>query len=77
MIMQLISDMASKLKITSIIVTHDIKLAFTISTRVAMLDKGHFSVSGTPEELRQSTDPTVRKFTEDAFCQAPEKPQRP
>ena len=75
MIMQLISDMASKLKITSIIVTHDIKLAFTISTRVAMLDKGHFSVSGTPEELRQSADPTVRKFTEDAFCPAPEKPR--
>jgi phospholipid/cholesterol/gamma-HCH transport system ATP-binding protein len=67
MIMELISDMAAKLKITSIIVTHDIRLAFTISTRIAMLDKGSFSVSGTPEELRKSTDPTVKKFTEEAL----------
>ncbi len=67
MIMKLINDMSAKLKITSIIVTHDIRLAFTISTRIAMLDKGNFSVSGTPEELRKSSDPTVRKFTEDAF----------
>ena len=71
MIMELISDMAVKLKITSIIVTHDIRLAFNISTRIAMLDKGNFSVSGTPAELRKSTDPTVRKFTEDALCQGP------
>jgi len=67
MILELIRDMAVKLKITSIIVTHDIKLAFTISTRVAMLDKGVFSVSGTPDELRKSSDPTVKKFTEGAF----------
>ncbi len=70
MILELISDMAAKLKITSIIVTHDIRLAFAISTRIAMLDKGNFSVSGTPEELRKSSDPTVKKFTEDALCPA-------
>ncbi|MEI7482133.1 MAG: ATP-binding cassette domain-containing protein [Elusimicrobiota bacterium] len=68
MILELISDMAAKLKITSIIVTHDIRLAFAISTRIAMLDKGNFSVSGTPDELRKSSDPTVKKFTEDALC---------
>ncbi len=81
MIMSLISDMSAKLKITSIIVTHDIRLAFTISTRIAMLDKGCFTVSGTPEELRKSSDPTVRKFTEDALCGGAEKsrsgPQAP
>lgn len=68
MIMELISDMSSKLKITSIIVTHDIRLAFAISTRIAMLDKGNFAISGTPEELRKSSDPTLIKFTEDALC---------
>ena len=67
MIMELIRDMSAKLKITSIIVTHDIKLAFTISTRITMLDKGNFLATGTPEELRKSSDPTVKKFTEDAL----------
>jgi len=67
MILGLISDMAAKLKITSIIVTHDIKLAFTISNRIAMLDKGNFEISGTPEELRKSSSPAFRKFTEDAL----------
>ena len=78
MILELISDMAAKLKITSIIVTHDIRLAFTISSRIAMLDKGNFAASGTPEELRKSSDPTVKKFTEDFFCQNMQGvPQRP
>jgi len=67
MVMGLISDMAAKLKITSIIVTHDIKLAFTISTRIAMLYNGNFDISGTPEELRRSSNPVFRKFTEDAL----------
>ncbi|HBB66769.1 MAG: ABC transporter ATP-binding protein [Elusimicrobia bacterium GWA2_56_46] len=67
MVMGLISDMAAKLKITSIIVTHDIKLAFTISTRIAMLYNGNFNISGTPEELRKSSNPVFREFTEDAL----------
>ncbi|EFK96209.1 protein containing ABC transporter-like domain, partial [sediment metagenome] len=60
MVMNLISDMAAKLKITSIIVTHDIRLAFTISTRIAMLDKGKFEVTGTPEDLRKSSSPDLQ-----------------
>jgi len=67
MILGLISDMAAKLKITSIIVTHDIKLAFTISNRIAMLDKGNFEISGTPEELRKSSSPAFKKFTDEAL----------
>lgn len=67
MIQSLISDMSEQLKITSIIVTHDINLAFNISDRIAMMNKGNFSITGTPEELRASADPIVRKFTEDAL----------
>ena len=67
MILGLISDMAAKLKITSIIVTHDIKLAFTISNRIAMLDNGNFEISGTPEELRKSSSLAFKKFTDEAL----------
>lgn len=67
MVMGLISDMAAKLRITSIIVTHDIKLAFTISTRIAMLYDGNFDIAGTPEELRKSSSRVLKKFTQDAL----------
>jgi phospholipid/cholesterol/gamma-HCH transport system ATP-binding protein len=67
LVLELISNMAAKLKITSVIVTHDIKLAFTISNRIAMLNKGNFEISGTPDELRNSTNPVVKEFTEEAL----------
>jgi len=67
LVLELISDMAAKLKITSVIVTHDIKLAFTISNRIAMLNNGNFEIAGTPDELRKSSNPVVKKFTEEAF----------
>ena len=67
MVLGLISDMAAKLKITSIIVTHDIKLAFAISNRIAMLYNGNFENAGTPDEMRKSGNPVVQKFIEDAL----------
>lgn len=67
MVQGLISDMAAKLRITSVIVTHDIRLAFTISDRLAMLYNGNFDIIGTPEELRKSLNPVVKKFTEEAL----------
>lgn len=67
MVQGLIADMAAKLKITSIVVTHDIRLAFTLSNRIAMLFNGNFDITGTPDELRVSKNPAVIKFTEEAL----------
>ncbi|HOW89578.1 MAG TPA: ATP-binding cassette domain-containing protein [Elusimicrobiales bacterium] len=67
LVLELISDMAAKLRITSIIVTHDIKLAFTISDRIAMLNNGRFEVTGTPDEMRASADPVVKGFIEEGL----------
>ena len=36
--------------------------AFRIADRMVLLDRGKFIVSGTPEEMRDSTDPLVRQF---------------
>ncbi|MBU2572495.1 MAG: ATP-binding cassette domain-containing protein, partial [Elusimicrobia bacterium] len=67
MVQGLITDMAAKLRITSVVVTHDIRLAFTISNRIAMLFNGNFDVTGAPDELRVSKNPAVIKFTEEAL----------
>ena len=51
-----------KLKITSIVVTHDMKSAFSVSDRMAMVFRGEIIAWGTPEEFRASQDPRVVDF---------------
>lgn len=64
MVKDLITDMREKLKITSIVVTHDLKLALEISSRVAMLNNGKFVEVGEPAKFRQSENPEVKSFME-------------
>src|SRR5581483_3593099 len=59
---QLIIDLNRKLGVTSVVVTHEMDSAFRIADRMVLLDRGKFIVSGTPEEMRDSTDPLVRQF---------------
>lgn len=59
---QLIIDLNQKLHVTSVVVTHEMDSAFRIAHRMVLLDRGKFIVSGTPDEMRESTDPLVRQF---------------
>ena len=59
---QLILDLNNKLGVTSVVVTHEMDSAFRIADRMVLLDRGKFIVSGTPEEMRESSDPLVRQF---------------
>ncbi|MEA3306218.1 MAG: ATP-binding cassette domain-containing protein [Elusimicrobiota bacterium] len=68
MISELILSMQKKLDITSIVVTHDLKLAFTISDRIAMLHDGKFDLPESPGSFKKSEDPFVKKFIEDSIC---------
>ena len=67
-ISELILSMQEKLDITSIVVTHDLKLAFTISDRIAMLHGGKFDLPESPGKFRKSDDPFVKKFIDDSIC---------
>jgi phospholipid/cholesterol/gamma-HCH transport system ATP-binding protein len=58
----LISDLNRKLGVTSVVVTHEMDSAFRIADRMVLLDRGKFIVSGTPDEMKDSTDPLVRQF---------------
>jgi len=58
----LIMEMRDRLKVTSIVVTHDMTAAFKIADTVAMLYHGQVIADGTPEEIRNSRHPVVKQF---------------
>lgn len=60
----LIMGLQERLSITSIVVTHDMKSAFTISDKVAMVHGGRIIANGTVEEFQASTNPRVADFIE-------------
>jgi phospholipid/cholesterol/gamma-HCH transport system ATP-binding protein len=60
----LIMGLQQRLEITSIVVTHDMKSAFTISDRIAMVHTGRIICAGTVEQFRASRDPRVADFIE-------------
>lgn len=64
MVKDLITDMRAKLGITTIVVTHDMRLALEISSRVAMLYGGEFVEVSEPDKFRQSASPAVKEFME-------------
>ena len=51
-----------ELHVTSVVVTHEMPVAFRVSDRVAMLYERAFPYVGTPDELRQSPVAAVRDF---------------
>jgi len=62
MIDQLILDLSRKLKITSVVVTHDMKSAFRIADQMMVLHRGKVVAEGSPADIRDSKDPYVRQF---------------
>ncbi len=53
-----------ELGVTSVVVTHDMRSAYTVGDRIAMLYQGRIRQVGTIEEIRQTDDPVVRNFIE-------------
>lgn len=60
----LITKMAGELGVTSVVVTHDMKSAYRVSDRIAMLFEGNIRFIGTPDEIQNLEDPVVRGFIE-------------
>lgn len=58
----LIRELRRDLGVTSVIVTHDLELAFAISDRVALLAGGRLVATGRCEEVRASPLPEVQAF---------------
>jgi phospholipid/cholesterol/gamma-HCH transport system ATP-binding protein len=54
--------MDEKLGVTSVVVTHDMRSAFKISDRIALLYQGKIVFTGTPHQIESSDLPVVRQF---------------
>jgi phospholipid/cholesterol/gamma-HCH transport system ATP-binding protein len=61
---QLMVRMREKLGVTSIVITHDMRSAYTVGTRIAMLYEGRVRRVGTVNEMQNTDDPVVRQFIE-------------
>jgi phospholipid/cholesterol/gamma-HCH transport system ATP-binding protein len=59
---QLMVRMREKLHVTGVVITHDMRSAYTVGTRIAMLYQGRVRWEGTIDEIRQTDDPVVRHF---------------
>lgn len=59
---KLTRSMQENLEVTSIVVTHDMNSAWRIADRMAVHYGGQIIEVGTPEEIRESTNPIVRQF---------------
>ncbi len=59
---ELIVSLHDKLKVTSIVVTHDMKSAYKIADRIAMLYQGQIIAEGTSSEIQNTDHPIVHQF---------------
>jgi phospholipid/cholesterol/gamma-HCH transport system ATP-binding protein len=61
---ELMVRMREKLGVTGIVITHDMRSAYTVGTRIAMLYEGRVRWEGTVEAIKHASDPVVRQFIE-------------
>lgn len=61
---QLILRICERLKVTSVVVTHDTRSMRRVGQRILMLVNGKIHASGTPDEIFGSADPIVKQFVE-------------
>ncbi|HPA44988.1 MAG TPA: ABC transporter ATP-binding protein [bacterium] len=58
----LIVHLSQELKVTSVVVTHDLASAFKVGNKFSMLFEGKIIYTGTPDEVRKTENPYIRQF---------------
>ena len=64
---ELVKRLDKELGVTSVMVTHDVRGAFNVADRIALLSDGKIVLQGTPDEFRESDNPKVKAFLERDF----------
>ena len=62
MIDSVIVEMRKRLDVTMVTITHDMKSAFRIADRIAMLRNGQIIAQASPAAFRSLADPYIQKF---------------
>jgi len=60
----LIRDLAKKLRVTSVVITHDIQSVYKVADRIAMMHEGVIYFLGNTKDLAETQDPIVRNFVD-------------
>ena len=63
----LVQRLDDELGVTSVMVTHDVRGAFRVADRLALLSEGRIVMQGTPQEFLESKNAKVREFLERDF----------
>ncbi len=63
----LVQRLDDELGVTSVMVTHDVRGAFRVADRLALLSEGKLVMQGTPQEFLESKNAKVREFLERDF----------
>jgi phospholipid/cholesterol/gamma-HCH transport system ATP-binding protein len=63
-ISDLILDLQKQLKVTAIVVTHDMKSAYKVASRIAMFHEGKVLEVAHPDIIKISKNPYVRQFVD-------------
>ncbi|HJR41324.1 MAG TPA: ABC transporter ATP-binding protein [Gemmatimonadaceae bacterium] len=74
---KLMLRMQRQLGVTGVVITHDMRSAYTVGTRIAMLYDGKVRQVGSVDEIRHTTDPIVRQFIEGRATLEPEDDDEP
>jgi len=56
-----------RIRVTSLVVSHDRDLAFGVAQRIAVIAEGRILTIGTPEEVKRARDPLVQEFLKAHF----------
>jgi phospholipid/cholesterol/gamma-HCH transport system ATP-binding protein len=59
---ELILKLRDAMKMTIVVVTHELESAFKIADRITVLDKGHILMTGTVAEVKSSDNPRIQSL---------------
>jgi len=62
-----ILNLNRRIGVTSLVVSHDRDLAFGVAHRMAVINDGQIIAIGTPDEVKRSQNPVIRKFLQADF----------
>lgn len=58
----LINKLKREMKVTSVVITHDMVSSYKIADKIAMLYRGRIIEVGTPQEIQGSANPVIQQF---------------